>query len=130
MSDAVVSFKSDPLAEIVTLHGEIADSLRANLPKALRIGELLAQTKAALPHGEFGRWCESLPFTGRTSRNYMRLWRERDRLKTETVSDLTAAYKLLAAGRRTAIHHPAGADAGQRANRHNLRWAAGGHPVH
>jgi hypothetical protein len=88
---------SNATAEITRLHDEIITSLQTNLDKAMRIGEMLTDIKAALPHGDFGPWIGShLPFTDRTARNYMRLHRERDRLKTETVSDLGTAYKLLA----------------------------------
>lgn len=83
--------------EIRRLHGEIIDAARTTLDKALRIGELLADVKESLPHGQFGPWCAAhLPFTDRTARNYLRLHRERDRLKTETVSDLGEAYRLIA----------------------------------
>ncbi len=82
--------------KIVQLHQEIGTHLRTSLVKAIEIGRLLTEQKEALPHGEFGRWVErNLPFTDRTARNYMRLHEERDRLKTETVSDLEEAYRLL-----------------------------------
>lgn len=38
---------------------------------------------------------DNLPFTDRTARNYIRLFENRDKLKTETVSTLTSAYKML-----------------------------------
>lgn len=86
-----------PVAEIVRLHGEIVDSLRRSLDKAILIGELLTAQKKELKHGEFGPWiADNLPFTDRSARNYMRLFRQRARLKTENVSDLAAAYKALA----------------------------------
>lgn len=82
--------------EIKKLHGEIISHLTTSFDKAIRIGELLTEEKGKLKHGEFTPWVNgNLPFTDRTARNYMRLYRERDRLKTETVSDLTSAYKLL-----------------------------------
>lgn len=88
--------------EIFKLHDEITGHLKQSLEKAVRIGELLSHTKEALRHGEFGPWIEkNVPFTDRTARNYMRLYSERDRLKTETVSDLKTAYRLLAAPEKT-----------------------------
>jgi len=82
--------------EITRLHGEIIDRLKTSLKKAIRIGKLLTEQKSALKHGEFLPWvAANLPFTDRTARNYMRLYRERDRLKSETVSDLNSAIKLL-----------------------------------
>jgi hypothetical protein len=85
------------IREITRLHGELCGYLRLSLDNAIRIGELLTEQKDSLPHGDFSAWVdENLPFTDRTARNYMRLYRERDRLKTETVSVLTEGYRLLA----------------------------------
>jgi hypothetical protein len=82
---------------IVTLHNEIVGYLKTSLEKAIEIGGLLTEHKETLAHGEFTPWINTnLPFTDRTAQNYMRLYRERDRLKTESVSDLKSAYKLLA----------------------------------
>lgn len=82
--------------EIRTLHDEIIQGLRRSLERAIRIGELLTEQKTSMQHGQFGQWIAvNLPFTDRTARNYMRCYRERDRLKTETISDLTNAYLLL-----------------------------------
>ena len=84
--------------EITELHNDIAGHLQQSLDKAIRIGELLAEQKRNLKHGDFTAWMiNHLPFTDRTARNYMRLYENREKLKTETVSDLTSAYKLLAA---------------------------------
>jgi len=88
------------IQEIVRLHSEVAGHLRQSLEKAIRIGQLLTEQKQASGHGEFGLWLEAnIPFTDRTARNYMRLYRERDRIKTETISDLKGAYALLAPAR-------------------------------
>lgn len=84
------------IQEISNLHQEIIGHLKMSLEKAIRIGELLTEQKASMKHGEFTPWIKAnLPFTDRTTQNYMRVYRERDRLKTETVSDLTQAYQLL-----------------------------------
>ncbi len=88
--------------EIRDLHSEIEGYLKVSLGKAIRIGELLAGMKEHLPYGQFTPWVENaLPFTDRTARNYMNLFHNRDRLKTETVSDLTSAYKLLEAPKKS-----------------------------
>jgi hypothetical protein len=90
--------KKSAAAEITRLHDEIISNLKRSLQNAIRIGELLTEQKAVLEHGRFTPWIkDNLPFTDRTARNYMRVYRGRDRLKSETVSDLKAAYKLLAA---------------------------------
>lgn len=83
-------------SEIIKLHAEIKSLVKTTVETAIRIGELLTEQKEAMPHGEFTPWIrESMPFTDRTARNYMKLYQNRDRLKTETVSDLTGAYRLL-----------------------------------
>ena len=81
---------------IIILHNEIIGHLTKSLEKAIRIGELLTEQKRTLKHGDFTNWIlDNLPFTDRTARNYMRLYDNRDKLKTENVSDLASAYKLL-----------------------------------
>jgi hypothetical protein len=88
------------IQEIVRLHSEVAGLLRQTLEKAIRIGQLLSEQKQILKHGEFIPWIEAnIPFTDRTARNYMQLYRERDRIKTETVSGLKEAYALLTSSR-------------------------------
>ena len=84
------------IEEINRLHNEIYSSLKMSLQTAIRIGQLLTEQKETLKHGEFIRWIkDNLPFTDRAARGYMGLWRQRDTLKSENVSDLTSAYKLL-----------------------------------
>ena len=90
------AIEQNRIKEICTLHGELVQLCRTSLEKAMRVGELLTEQKASLKHGEWGLWVtNNLPFTERTASNYTRLFRERARLKTETVSDLGQAYKLL-----------------------------------
>jgi hypothetical protein len=84
------------VSEINVLHSEILSALRTNIDKAIRIGELLAEQKSELGHGQWLPWLEAnIKFTDRTARNYMRVFENRDRLKSETLSDLTDAYRLL-----------------------------------
>jgi len=87
-----------PLAELLRLHGEIAEAARTSLDKAIRCGEILAGQKASVAHGKWLPWVkENLPFTDRTARNYIRVFEHRDAIKSESLSDLTAAYAMLAA---------------------------------
>jgi hypothetical protein len=82
--------------EIKKLHGAIIHAAKTSLDSAIRIGELLTKARAKVQHGEWESWAEKhLPFDVRTARNYLRVYEGRDRLKTETVSDLTTAYKFL-----------------------------------
>ena len=93
--------------EIVRLHSEVVGHLRQSLEKAIRIGLLLSEQKQVLKHGEFIPWLEAnIPFTDRTARNYMRLYQERDRIKTEMVSDLKGAYALLTNREEDLIFNP------------------------
>lgn len=88
--------------EITVLHNQIGNHIMQTFTKVIRIGELLTIQKNTLPHGQFTKWIEkNLPFTDRTARNYMRVYQERDRLKSETVSDLTGAYRLLTDSKKT-----------------------------
>ncbi len=82
------------LQAILTLRYETAGA--SKLETAIRIGELLTEQKKSFFHEKLMPWVETnLPFSRRTARNYMRLYRERDRLKTEGVTGLTEAYNLL-----------------------------------
>ena len=82
--------------EIRELHLQIHEAARSSLGSAIRIGELLTEQKAKLKHGEWQAWVEShLLFSVRTARNYLRIFDNREKLKTETVSVLTEAYKFL-----------------------------------
>lgn len=85
-----------PVQEITSLHHEIVAAAVSSLEKATRIGELLTQERVRLEHGQWLPWIKkNLPFTDRTARNYLRVYNNRDKIKTETVSDLTGAYRLL-----------------------------------
>ncbi len=98
----IKSVPQNPVPEILELQHQINTTMKTTVPMAIRIGELLTTHKAVIGHGKFQAWiCDNLPFTDRTARTYMRLYDARDRLKTETVSDLSAAYKLLAAPTQT-----------------------------
>jgi hypothetical protein len=93
-----MALEKSRIDEIGKLHGEIIVNLKISLENAIRIGELLTEQKSSLKHGQFTYWiATNLPFSDRTAQNYMRVYRERDRLKTETVSDLKSAYKFLSA---------------------------------
>jgi len=84
------------VTEIVRLHDEIEGFYRASLTRAIRIGELLEEQKAALPFGQWLPWVDRLPLSEKTVQNYMKLFRNRDTLKSANVADLSTAYKLLA----------------------------------
>ena len=100
----IMDIEKSKIQEITRLHEGIVSSLKRSLIDGIKIGELLTEQKRTLKHGDFTPWVkDNLPFTDRTARNYMRLFRERDRLKTETVSDLTGAYNMLAEPKHPAM---------------------------
>lgn len=79
--------------EIVNLHLGIEASLRRSVQDAIKLGELLAAQKEALPHGDFLPWIErELPFNERTAQRYMMLFRYKS--KCDTLSDLRTAYEV------------------------------------
>lgn len=85
--------KADQINE---LHGELTGLVKATVDKAIEIGGLLHEQKQALPHGEWIPWVrENLAFSERWARDYMRFYRERDKLKTANVADLSDARALL-----------------------------------
>lgn len=89
--------------EICLLHRDILESARTTLNKAVRVGELLAEQKAKLKHGQWLPWiAENLPFDRATAANYMRVYTRRDELKCKTVLHLSNAYRLLSASVETA----------------------------
>jgi hypothetical protein len=64
---------ADFAAAIAQAHAAATSAIRDAVAHAVRAGELLAQAKAALPHGAFGAFCAALPFAETTARGYMRL---------------------------------------------------------
>jgi hypothetical protein len=84
------------IREINALHGELCVLARTTLSKAIRIGELLTQTKAALLHGEWVGWLkENVAFDVRTAQRYMGVYQQRDQFKNDSVSHLIDAYDKL-----------------------------------
>jgi len=76
------------VAQILKLHGEILDAARTSLPKAIKIGELLAGIKNKLEHGQWLPWIQkNLSFSERTAQNYLRFFEEKDRLKNAAIAD-------------------------------------------
>jgi hypothetical protein len=81
-------------AEINQLHQEIIGAARTSLAKAIRIGELLAEQKANLEHGQWLPWIKKR-FSDETLQRYMRVYRNREELKSASVTDLAHVYRLL-----------------------------------
>jgi hypothetical protein len=94
------------IEELEVAHEQLVGGLRDTFEAALTIGRLLSEQKSRLPHGQFLPWLEkNVTFISEsTCRRCMRLHRNRDLLKSVSVTDLTSAYKLLAAPRSEDRH--------------------------
>ena len=94
MSDyPVVSITNAP-DELNRLHAEIEGKMRATVQDAIRAGEILAQVKGRLPHGDFLPWVKvNCRFSDQTARNYMGLFSHHDKIKT--VLNLQEAYRQI-----------------------------------
>ena len=91
--DTIAKLEQSRISEIAQLHSEIVGYIKITLENAIRIGELLTEQKAELKHGEWIPWIEgSLPFDKRTAQRYMKCYLEKEELKNDNVSHLSAAY--------------------------------------
>jgi hypothetical protein len=82
--------------EINRLHRDLEALAMQSVNHAIRIGELLSKVKTQLPHGKWIPWLNSnVKFSERTARNYMRVFENREKLKSANVADLAEAYQLL-----------------------------------
>lgn len=84
------------LHQVKELHKQILKDSKHSLNRAIRLGSILQKQKEKVGHGHFIKWVNSfLPFSERTSRNYLALNREKDRLKEEKITSLRQAYLLI-----------------------------------
>lgn len=84
------------VAIIADLHEQIMGNARKSLDLAIRAGGLLMEQRNTVEHGQWESWVRAhFSFTPRTASNYMRIYRERDQIKSANVSDLADAYELL-----------------------------------
>ena len=83
------------IEKISALHVEIGGYLKITLDKAIEIGGILAEMKAEAEHGEWSRIAAALPFDIRTAQRYIRAYTHRDQIKSDTVSSLTDAYRMI-----------------------------------
>lgn len=84
------------LKEIKSLHKEIISDYKKSVDRCIRLGGILKKQKSRVGHGNFIKWVKSyLPFSERSSRNYMVLHHYKARLKKEKVNSLREAYRLI-----------------------------------
>jgi hypothetical protein len=96
-TDGPLSESETDRVEIKQLHDEICESGKITLDKAIRVGEVLSNRKSKCKHGKWMPWLtENVEFSESTACNYMRLFKNREKIKSATLADLTDAYSLLA----------------------------------
>lgn len=84
------------LKEIKELHKQILQDSKESLFRAIRLGGILTVYKEKTEHGHFIEWIKTyLPFSERSSRNYMSLYRHRERIKEEKITSLLQAYRVI-----------------------------------
>lgn len=95
---------SSTAAVIRTLHGEAMEHAQRAVARAVEVGRLLAEAKAALPHGEFQTWitheCGLIP---RTAQRYLRAFTHRDALPSGL--GLRAALEHVAKPKCVTVSH-------------------------
>jgi len=77
MSDQSYEIKDSKavVTEIKEIHFTLEGYYEKSVAGAIRIGELLTQIKAELPHGQFTGWIEeNLPFTVRTAQRFTKIY--------------------------------------------------------
>ena len=87
------------------LHVEILHGVYTVLDKAIEAGSILKGVKKSLPHGAFTRWVEdNTGINIRTAQRYMKIHDNKDQLKSDSVSFLNDAHKLLTAPREKQLN--------------------------
>ena len=79
--------------QIINLHTGIMSAARRSVQDAIKIGEIIAEQKKLLQHGEFLPWVRTLPFEQRTAYRYLSL--SDHSCKVATMSNLQEAYRQL-----------------------------------
>ncbi|MCW7460136.1 DUF3102 domain-containing protein [Leptospira bandrabouensis] len=91
------TIKTDPsVKRIIELHESIIGGIRNVLQNAMTLGEELSKIKENLGHGNWLPWLEeNVPFSERSARNYINIYKNRDLLNRQPVADLKSAIKFL-----------------------------------
>jgi hypothetical protein len=93
--------------EIQKAHADALAHQRRSLEDAMKAGALLIEAKALVGHGGWLPWLKTTGVPERMAQRYMRLARNKDAFKSDTVSDLgiAAALDTLAAVSQVAAAH-------------------------
>lgn len=83
------------LQKIKELHSQIQKDSKQSLNRAIRLGSILQKQKERVGHGYFIKWIKKyLPFSERTSRNYLTLHKNKEKIKESGAKNLSEAYQL------------------------------------
>ena len=94
--------------KINRLHSANVQDVKEMLNRSIEIGGELFEQKECMKHGEFIPWVEkNASFADRTARDYMKMYRYREELKTASLADLTGARNAI-----YQIEHKKGSDDG------------------
>lgn len=95
-SEQVVILDFSVAEKINALHDELCSMGRMSIVKASEAGELLVKHKTRLKHGQWLPWCqENLRFSRQTVDNYVRVFKDYQKLPTVGNLELTEAYRFL-----------------------------------
>lgn len=85
--------------KIIDLHESIIGGMKNVLQNAMVLGEELSKIKETIGHGKWLPWLEeNVPFSERSARNYINIYRNRELLNRQPVADLKSAIKFLSDG--------------------------------
>ncbi|TGL35591.1 DUF3102 domain-containing protein [Leptospira perdikensis] len=84
---------------IIDLHESVLGGMKNVLQNAMALGEELLKIKEDLGHGNWIPWIEqNLPFSERSARNYISIFKNKELLNRQPIADLKSAIKFLSDG--------------------------------
>lgn len=93
------------IRQIKTLYSQIEEDSKASLSRCIELGSILAEQKKKLGHGNFVAWVDAtLPFSSRSSRNYLSLFSNKDKIKEANITTLNEAYHFIKLSRPFALY--------------------------
>ncbi|TGL17916.1 DUF3102 domain-containing protein [Leptospira yanagawae] len=98
--DNLPTSKSDQTVKrIIDLHESVLGGMKNVLQNAMALGEELSRIKEDLGHGNWIPWIEqNLPFSERSARNYISIFKNKELLNRQPIADLKSAIKFLSDG--------------------------------
>ena len=101
MTDKLLSIDDPIKLEINRLHGQVKRHLNCAFERAVKIGELLEEQKRRLGHGNFTQWIkDNCDFSPRSASDYLRIYRNRDKMADSAVLVETPPHTHRAASTR------------------------------